>query len=86
MGNRINHHSKRRLETLRMVNNQSETERRLWATSDEFRANPELKSSEYATPVLGLIFLRYADHRFTIAEKDLVGCALQNDCQNVSKA
>ena len=57
----------------RMANNHSETERRLWAAADEFRANSELKSSEYATPVLGLIFLRYADHRFTLAEKELVG-------------
>ncbi len=36
-------------------------------------ANSDLKSSEYAVPVLGLIFLRYADHRFTIAEKELEG-------------
>ena len=56
-----------------MANNHSETERRLWAAADEFRANSELKSSEYATPVLGLIFLRYADHKFTIAEKELKG-------------
>jgi REP element-mobilizing transposase RayT len=49
-----------------MANNNSETERRLWSAADEFRANSELKSCEYATPVLGLIFLRYADHRFTI--------------------
>lgn len=56
-----------------MANNHSETERRLWAAADEFRANSELKSSEYATPVLGLIFLRYADHKFTIAEAELKG-------------
>jgi len=55
------------------ANNNSEAERRLWAAADEFRANSELKSSEYATPVLGLIFLRYADHKFTIAEKELAG-------------
>ena len=56
-----------------MANNNTEAERRLWAAADEFRANSELKSSEYATPVLGLIFLRYADHRFTQAEKELEG-------------
>ena len=56
-----------------MANNHSESERRLWAAADEFRANSELKSSEYATPVLGLIFLRHADHQFTIAEKELSG-------------
>ena len=56
-----------------MANNHSETERRLWEAADEFRANSDLKSSEYAVPVLGLIFLRYADHRFTMAEKELEG-------------
>ena len=56
-----------------MANNHSESERRLWAAADEFRANSELKSSEYATPVLGLIFLRYADFRFTQVEKELEG-------------
>jgi hypothetical protein len=56
-----------------MANNHSDTEKRLWEAADEFRANPVLNSSEYAVPVLGLIFLRYADHRFTIAEKELEG-------------
>jgi type I restriction enzyme M protein len=56
-----------------MANNNTEAERHLWAAADEFRANSELKSSEYATPVLGLIFLRYADHRFIQAEKELEG-------------
>lgn len=39
-------------------------ENRLWSTADELRANSRLKSSEYSVPVLGLIFLRYADIRF----------------------
>ena len=56
-----------------MANNHSDTERRLWDAADEFRANSNLRSSEYSTPVLGLIFLRYADHRFSQAEKDLEG-------------
>ena len=56
-----------------MANNHSDTEKRLWEAADEFRANSELKSSEYAVPVLGLIFLRYADHRFTLAEEELKG-------------
>jgi type I restriction enzyme M protein len=53
--------------------NQSEIEKRLWAAADELRANSKLKSSEYSVPVLGLIFLRYADHRFALAEKELAG-------------
>jgi type I restriction enzyme M protein len=56
-----------------MANNHSEIEKRLWASADELRANSKLKSSEYSVPVLGLIFLRYADHKFAIAEKELSG-------------
>jgi len=51
----------------------SDLEKRLWASADEFRANSGLKVHEYSVPVLGLIFLRYADHRFTQAEKELSG-------------
>ena len=32
-----------------------------------------LKSSEYSVPVLGLIFMRNADFKFAIAEKELAG-------------
>ena len=34
---------------------------RLWETADELRANSHLKSAEYSIPVLGLIFLKFAD-------------------------
>jgi type I restriction-modification system DNA methylase subunit len=37
-------------------------EQRLWRAADELRANSRLSSQEYSLPVLGLIFLRYADH------------------------
>ncbi len=47
-----------------MNTNLSEIEQRLWDTADELRANSNLRSSEYSTPVLGLIFLKYADHKF----------------------
>ncbi len=49
-----------------------ELQSKLWETADQLRANSELKSSEYASPVLGLIFLRYADQRFAAAT-DQVG-------------
>jgi type I restriction enzyme M protein len=52
-----------------MSANHSELEKRLWEAADQFRANSKLKASEYSVPVLGLIFLRYADHKFTQAEK-----------------
>ncbi|MCH8296114.1 N-6 DNA methylase [Candidatus Poribacteria bacterium] len=58
-----------------MNTNLNEIERRLWSAADELRANSTLKASEYSTPVLGLIFLRYADHRFTQAEKEIGGTA-----------
>ena len=48
-------------------------ERRLWASADQLRANSNLSASEYSNPVLGLIFLRYADHRFTVAQQELEG-------------
>lgn len=56
-----------------MANTHSDIERKLWESADTFRANSALKSSEYSVPVLGLIFLRYADHKFTLAEKELAG-------------
>lgn len=39
-------------------------ENRLWAAADQLRANSGLTSAQYSTPVLGLIFLRFADARF----------------------
>src|SRR4030067_2493490 len=54
-----------------MAGNHNEIEKRLWGAADEPRANSKLKSSEYSVPVLGLIFLRYADHKFTKAKAKL---------------
>ena len=39
-------------------------EKRLWAAADQFRANSGLKAQEYSGPILGLIFLRFAEVRF----------------------
>lgn len=39
--------------------------------ADQLRTNSKLKPSEYATPVLGLIFLRYAEYRFDKAKKKI---------------
>ena len=44
-------------------------ENRLWAAADQLWANTGLKPAEFSTPVLGLIFLRYADKRFGEAEQ-----------------
>jgi type I restriction enzyme M protein len=43
----------------------------LWKSADTLRANSDLKSSEYATPVLGLIFLRFADNKYSRYEKEI---------------
>lgn len=41
----------------------------LWRAADNLRANSDLKASEYSTPVLGLIFLKFADNKFKQHEK-----------------
>jgi len=47
----------------------AELEAHLWNAADELRANSGLKASEYSSPVLGLIFLRFADARFELARE-----------------
>ena len=47
-------------------------ENRLWAAADQLWANTGLKPSEFSNPVLGLIFLRYAEKRFHEAEAKLI--------------
>ena len=37
---------------------------RLWDAADQFRANSGLTAAQYSQPVLGLIFLRFAEVRF----------------------
>jgi len=39
-------------------------ETKLWEAADQLRANSGLKAQEYSGPILGLIFLRFADARF----------------------
>jgi type I restriction enzyme M protein len=39
-------------------------EKNLWTAADQFRANSGLKAQEYSGPILGLIFLRFAEVRF----------------------
>jgi type I restriction enzyme M protein len=46
-------------------------EKRLWDAADQFRANSGLKSQEYSAPVLGLIFLRFAEVRFAVQRAKL---------------
>jgi len=48
-----------------------ELEDRLWQTADSLRANSPLKSSEYSVPVLGLIFLKFADNKYSQYEAQI---------------
>lgn len=58
-----------------MPGNNSELEKKLWNAADELRANSNLTSSQYSTPVLGIIFLKYADARFAATQAELEGKA-----------
>lgn len=44
----------------------------LWQSADTLRADSGLKSSEYATPILGLIFLRFAESKYRQFEEAIV--------------
>lgn len=44
---------------------------RLWETADKLRANSHLNAAEYSIPVLGLIYLKFADSRFTQMKAEL---------------
>src|SRR5215471_9847715 len=46
-------------------------EKRLWAAADQLRANSGLSSQQYSGPVLGLIFLRFAEVRFAKRRAEL---------------
>jgi type I restriction enzyme M protein len=51
--------------------NTATLEKRLWDAADQFRANSGLKAQEYSGPILGLIFLRFAEVRFVILRNRL---------------
>src|SRR6266446_3229864 len=47
-------------------------EKDLWGAADALRANSDLKSSAYSTPVLGLIFLKFADNNYRRHEAEII--------------
>ncbi|MCA9855951.1 MAG: SAM-dependent DNA methyltransferase [Dehalococcoidia bacterium] len=49
----------------------AEVRRTLWKAADELRANSTLTPADYRGPVLGLIFLAYAEHRFEAIRPEL---------------
>lgn len=62
-----------------MAGNHNEIEKKLWEAADQLRANSKLKSSEYSIPVLGLIFLRYADHKFSVLDAEFKKGKVESD-------
>ena len=43
----------------------------LWTAATRMRADSDLKLSEFATPVLGLIFLKFADNKYSAVEDEI---------------
>ena len=54
-------------------------ETRLWAAADQLWANNGLRPADFSEPVLGLIFLRYADKRFEEARQTLLSKGFEAD-------
>ncbi|KRG10724.1 N-6 DNA methylase [Virgibacillus soli] len=50
----------------------NDLKKNLWEVADELRANSGLKASAYSTPVLGLIFLKFADAKYGQFEDEIV--------------
>lgn len=44
----------------------------LWASANRLRATGGIKSADYAVPVLGLIFLRFADNKYSLYENEII--------------
>jgi type I restriction enzyme M protein len=54
-------------------------ENRLWAAADQLWANTGLRPADFSEPVLGLIFLRYADKRFAEVREALLAKGFDED-------
>ena len=54
-----------------MANHRKQLEEKLWAAAEQLRANGSLKLNEISEPILGLIFLKFADVRFKRAKLEI---------------
>ena len=45
---------------------------KLWASAQQLRANSSLKLNEISEPILGLIFLKFAEVKWRIAIDEIV--------------
>ena len=43
----------------------------LWLAANKLRADSDLKSNDYSLPVLGIIFLKFADIKYSQHEKEI---------------
>ncbi len=53
------------------TNNRKQLHERLWSAAVQLRANSGLKLNEISEPILGLIFLKFADVRFKRAQAEM---------------
>ncbi len=53
------------------MSDKKQLQRQLWAAAEHMRANSSLKLNEISEPILGLIFLKFADVRFKKAQGEL---------------
>jgi len=54
-----------------MTKSRKQLHDQLWAGATQVRANSSLKLNEISEPILGLIFLKFADVRFKRAKKEV---------------
>ncbi len=54
-----------------MTTHRKQLEEKLWAAAEQLRANGSLKLNEITEPILGLIFLKFADVRFKRAKAQI---------------
>ncbi len=55
-----------------MTSNRKQLHERLWSAAVQLRANSGLKLNEISEPILGLIFLKFADVRFKKVQSEIV--------------
>lgn len=53
-------------------NKLNDLKKNLWEVADELRANSGLKASAYSIPILGLIFLKFADAKYKQYEDEII--------------
>lgn len=69
----------------RTVTLTAELEQQLFDAADQLWTNSSLQPSDYSTPVLALIFLKYADDKFALAEKAFASGAGRRRSRKVGK-